>query len=130
MRIKSCSFQPARVLSVLVHASRLKLKRGHSRYADVIFFGQSINFYFDWLFFACLSIYLLDSIKCRLKMATRVDPDVRKRIVRGLTVSNVLATSWVVLLWWGESYTFKSAVSRCRWHKWEKWVPSCRACRF
>ena len=28
MRIKSCSFQPARVLSVLVHASRLKLKRG------------------------------------------------------------------------------------------------------
>jgi hypothetical protein len=57
-----------------------------------------------------------------IQMSTLTGSDIYKRLGRGLTASNVLSFSWFVLLWWGEDYVYKRAISRCQWHKWEKWV--------
>lgn len=42
-----------------------------------------------------------------------------QRVKRLLTVPNVLTTSWAILLWYGESYIFKRAISKCQWDNWE-----------
>ena len=55
-------------------------------------------------------------------MSTLMQSDLRRRVELTITTSNILAASWIVLLWWGESYTYTRAINRCQWHRWEKWV--------
>jgi hypothetical protein len=41
---------------------------------------------------------------------------------RLLTLPNALVLLWWVVLYWGESGTFNSAIESCNWDKWENWV--------
>ncbi len=41
---------------------------------------------------------------------------------RLLSLPNILILSWVLLLWWGERWVFRSSIANCLWSNWEKWV--------
>lgn len=41
---------------------------------------------------------------------------------RLFTLVNALVVLWWVVLFWGETGTFNSAVGGCSWEKWEDWV--------
>jgi hypothetical protein len=41
---------------------------------------------------------------------------------RLLSFPHLLVAVWVVVLLWGERWTFHSKVESCHWSNWEKWV--------
>jgi hypothetical protein len=41
---------------------------------------------------------------------------------QAVTLVKALVLLWWVVLYWGETGTFHSAVESCRWERWEKWV--------
>jgi hypothetical protein len=39
-----------------------------------------------------------------------------------VSLANVLALSWIVVLYWGERQVFHNSIRRCAWDSWEDWV--------
>lgn len=47
---------------------------------------------------------------------------------RLLSFPHLLVALWVLILLWGERWTFESKVADCAWSNWEKWVGTNTKC--
>lgn len=43
-----------------------------------------------------------------------------------LSLTNLLTAFWFILLYLGESSSFKSSINACQWNNWENWVCLCK----
>lgn len=38
------------------------------------------------------------------------------------SLPNILALSWIIVVYWGERHVFNRSVRECSWDRWEDWV--------
>lgn len=57
-------------------------------------------------------------------LAVKGGHQLRRNMVRRrlLSFPHVLVALWLLVLFWGERWTFASKVNRCDWDHWEDWV--------